>query len=154
MGSRRAGSVVVAHGLSCSTACGIFPDQGSNPCPVHWQADSYPLRHQGSPHHCLFSAVLIGVATDFGWPSQRISCGFTPRRVTVGTFGQRWDSLVKILCNSTHGDLAGFSWIANLTGNSCISLWILNGSSMSMEIDIYIPWKFIAREWPFTRTSQ
>ena len=48
-GSRRAGSVVVAHGLSCSAACGIFPDQGLNPCPLHWQADSQPLRHQGSP---------------------------------------------------------------------------------------------------------
>ena len=48
-GSRRAGSVVVAHGLSCSAACGILPDQGSNPCPQHWQADSQPLRHQGSP---------------------------------------------------------------------------------------------------------
>ena len=35
-----AGSVVVAHGLSCSTACGIFLDQGSNPCPLHWQAYS------------------------------------------------------------------------------------------------------------------
>ena len=52
--SRRAGSVVVAHGPSCSTACGIFPDQGSNPCPLHWQADSQPLRHQGSPDCCLF----------------------------------------------------------------------------------------------------
>ena len=48
-GSRRAGSVVVAHGPSCSAACGIFPDQGSNPCPLHQQADSQPLRHQGSP---------------------------------------------------------------------------------------------------------
>ena len=60
-GSRRAGSVVVAHGPSCSgsvvvahrpscsAACGIFPDQGSNPCPLHRQADSQPLRHQGSP---------------------------------------------------------------------------------------------------------
>ena len=48
-GSRRAGSVVVAHGLSRSAACGIFPDQGSNPCPLHWQADSQPLRRQGSP---------------------------------------------------------------------------------------------------------
>ena len=48
-GSRRAGSVVVAHGPSCSAAYGIFPDQGSNPCPLHWQADSQPLRHQGSP---------------------------------------------------------------------------------------------------------
>ena len=48
-GSRRAGSVIVAHGRSCSAACGIFPDQGSNPRPLHWQADSQPLRHQGSP---------------------------------------------------------------------------------------------------------
>ena len=48
-GSRHAGSVVVAHGPSCSAACGIFPDQGSNPCPLHWQADSQPLHHQGSP---------------------------------------------------------------------------------------------------------
>ena len=36
-------------GLSCPAACGIFPDQGSNPCALHWQADSQPLRHQGSP---------------------------------------------------------------------------------------------------------
>ena len=35
------GSAVVAHGLSCSTACGIFPDQRSNLCPLHWQADSF-----------------------------------------------------------------------------------------------------------------
>ena len=34
-GSRRAGSVVVTHGPSCSVACGIFPDQGSNSCPLH-----------------------------------------------------------------------------------------------------------------------
>ena len=48
-GSRRAGSAVVAHGPSCSAACGILPDQGSNPCPLHRQADSQPLHHQGSP---------------------------------------------------------------------------------------------------------
>ena len=35
-------------------ACGIFPDQGSNPCPLHWQADSQPLRRQGSPRHVCF----------------------------------------------------------------------------------------------------
>ena len=64
-GSRRAGSVTVAHGPSCSAACGIFPDQGSNPCPIpdqgsnpcplHWQADSQPLRHQGSPRRNILS---------------------------------------------------------------------------------------------------
>ena len=48
-GSRRVGSVVVAHGPSCSAACEIFPDQGSNQFPLHWQADSQPLCHQGSP---------------------------------------------------------------------------------------------------------
>ena len=30
------GSAVVAHGLSCSVACGIFLDQGSNLCSLHW----------------------------------------------------------------------------------------------------------------------
>ena len=39
-GLSSAGSVVVAHGLSCSVARGISPDQGSNPCPLNWQADS------------------------------------------------------------------------------------------------------------------
>ena len=48
-GLQSAGSVVAAHRLSCSTACGIFLGQGSNPCPLHWQADSQPPRHQGSP---------------------------------------------------------------------------------------------------------
>ena len=27
----------MAHRLSCSAACGIFPDQGLNPCPLHWR---------------------------------------------------------------------------------------------------------------------
>ena len=30
---------VVGHRLSCPTAGGVFPDQGSNPCPLRWQAD-------------------------------------------------------------------------------------------------------------------
>ena len=38
----------MAHGLSCSMACGIFPEQISNLCPLHWQAGSYALYHQGS----------------------------------------------------------------------------------------------------------
>ena len=34
-GSRCSGSVAVAHGPSCSAACGIFPDQGLNPRSLH-----------------------------------------------------------------------------------------------------------------------
>ena len=33
-------SVAEAHGLSCFKACGIFLDQGLNPCPLHWPAHS------------------------------------------------------------------------------------------------------------------
>ena len=35
-------------------AFGIFPDQISNPCPLHWQVNSYPLYLQWSTH---FSSV-------------------------------------------------------------------------------------------------
>ena len=42
-------SAVVVHGLSCPAACGVFPDQGLNPCPLHRQAD-LPLDYQGSPY--------------------------------------------------------------------------------------------------------
>ena len=35
--------------LSCSMACGIFPDQGLNGCPLLWRVDSSPLSHQRSP---------------------------------------------------------------------------------------------------------
>jgi len=48
--------VVVTQRFSCSTVCGIFLDQGSNLCPLHWLADSHPLCHQGSSkgHYCFF----------------------------------------------------------------------------------------------------
>lgn len=39
--------IALAPGLSCSAACGILPDQGSNPWLLHWQADSPPLSPQG-----------------------------------------------------------------------------------------------------------
>ena len=57
-GLQNTGSVVVARGLSRPVICGIFSDQGSNPCPPHWQADSLPLsHHRGS--HCIFSQLLL-----------------------------------------------------------------------------------------------
>ena len=45
-----AGSVVV-HGLTCPMIRGIFPDQGSNLCPLRWSVNSLPLGYQGSPAH-------------------------------------------------------------------------------------------------------
>ena len=48
-GSRHAGAAVLVQGLSCSVARGIFPDQGSNRCPLQCKAHLKPLDHKGSP---------------------------------------------------------------------------------------------------------
>ena len=47
-------------GLSCSVACGIFPDQGLNQCLPPWQANFYPLHHQGILSS-LFSLAISSV---------------------------------------------------------------------------------------------
>ena len=58
-GLQSTGSIVAAHRLSCFVACGIFPDQGSNPCFLHLQADSLPLSHQGSPMNWFLQTLKI-----------------------------------------------------------------------------------------------
>ena len=58
-GLQSTGSIDVAHRLSCSAAHGIFLDQGSNPHLLHWQADSLPLNHQGSPISDTFCTHFI-----------------------------------------------------------------------------------------------
>ena len=54
-------------GLSCSTACRIFPDQGLNPCPLHCQGDSYPLYHQEALLSHIFKAPQILLKCSQGW---------------------------------------------------------------------------------------
>ena len=58
-GLQNLGSVIVAHELSCSMACGIFLDQGLNPCPLNWQADSYPLLHREIPSVTFLIICLL-----------------------------------------------------------------------------------------------
>ena len=59
LGLYSTGSVVEAHGLSCSEVCGIFSDQGLNPCLLHWQADCLPPSHQGNPNFELLKIFLV-----------------------------------------------------------------------------------------------
>ena len=49
----RAGAQQLWCGLSCSAACGTFLGPGLSPCLLHWQVDSLPLSHEGSPHVCF-----------------------------------------------------------------------------------------------------
>ena len=41
--------------MGCHFLQGIFSTEGSNPCLLHWQADSLPLSHQGSPQLWMFN---------------------------------------------------------------------------------------------------
>ena len=50
-------------GLAAATACGIFPDQRSNPCLLCWQANSLPLNYQESSKSG-FSVVINRPRTD------------------------------------------------------------------------------------------
>ena len=51
------GSVVVVHGLSCSTACGIFPDQGLNWCPA-LQGGFLTTGPPGKPQGSIFKGKV------------------------------------------------------------------------------------------------
>ena len=77
------GSVVVAYGLSCSATCRIFPDQGSNPCFLHWQVDSLPPSHQGSPVSVFLTAPSEVMLT--WWPL--VTLGLVHRPAASASLG-------------------------------------------------------------------
>ena len=73
IGSREQGQQLWCTGLVAVT-CGIFPDQESNQCLLHWQVDSLPVNHQGSPSGQFFFffffllfSVYLGFPHVFTW---------------------------------------------------------------------------------------
>ena len=70
-------------GVSCHfLLLGIFPTQGSNPCVPHWQMNSLPLSHLGSPaRSCFTIGCHVSVSSVRGLPvnvrSWFLSLGFT-----------------------------------------------------------------------------
>ena len=75
----------VAQRLSCSVACGIFLDRGSNLCLLRWQVDSL-LSHQESPHITLLSQCFS--------PSSHSQVHRAPTCWFPVVVGQDWASLV------------------------------------------------------------
>ena len=60
-------SQALQHRLrGCCKACGIFPDQGSNPCPQYWKEHSLPLSHQGSPNILFLLLMVLFCSFHFG----------------------------------------------------------------------------------------
>ena len=101
-----AGSVVVTCGLSCPAGCGILPDQGSNPCPLHCQAHSQPLDHQAnhlkSKNISLFLLLyhLLGFKVGFwAYPYARLQVG---KRKEIQY--QKWKVSLQFCCNY-HGGM-------------------------------------------------
>ena len=115
-GSRRSGSAVVAHGPSRSAACGILPDQGPNPCPLHWQADSQPLRHQGSPVVSFFGTLIIQILDFLGWFSDFLNFSLLVRILFVCLYFDFSRALFYFL-------LVTFLWHSVLV--SCIQYFLL-----------------------------
>ena len=63
--SRHAGSVIVVHGPSCSAVCGIFPDQGSNPCPPALAGRLSTTAPPGKPLSCYLLSPYDVLALSF-----------------------------------------------------------------------------------------
>ena len=143
-GSRRAGSAIVAHGPSCSAACGILPDQGSNPCPPHWQADSQPLHHQGSPwtFFCA-NSVLYRLDYFYKTDSQKRGCW------VKGENNSFWQIVFQEGCTNVQGAVQ----LLSLRGRIVLSLrpcklrWVKRtpqtavhwGHGQSNKQEIYLP---------------
>ena len=66
--------------LSCSVACGIFQDQGSNLCPLHWQVYFYPLCHHRGPRKLTLWArngeIWTPLWTGCGWGRLIVPCSW------------------------------------------------------------------------------
>ena len=54
-------ALVVASGLSCCMACEVFLDPGSDPCLLHWQADSLPVSHWGLLLIVVLTIILVAL---------------------------------------------------------------------------------------------
>ena len=63
---QHAGSLAAVHALSCSTVCGIIPDQGLNLYPLQWQVDSYPLTTREVPEVLILKIILV-FKVSFSW---------------------------------------------------------------------------------------
>ena len=84
--------------FNCSEACRIFPDQGLNLCLLHWQADSYPLYHQGSPRQGCFCSKLCKLSLEGKFI-----------RLPVSLFSRGFDEISSVLGGKEgdRGDPAG-----------------------------------------------
>ena len=108
-----------AVGCAGFSSCGIWaqsllstqnlPDQGLNPCPLHWQVYSYPLYQQGS---LKFLAILIGRKNQ---NKTHFTLAFSLLAIRLNIF-----SFVLTVCISSVNSFSSFPFIC-----SCVSITYL-----------------------------
>ena len=59
------GSELVAHGFRCPAACGIFPEKGSNPCPL---AGGFLTTGPPGKFSALFLVLVLDPSPNFKQP--------------------------------------------------------------------------------------
>ena len=87
----RLGLVVVAYGLGCSSACRILvPDQGLNPCPLHYKAGSLTTGPPGQS--CILPLILMRKVSLHLWPLLNRPGNMRDQKNTKQIFFQQFGS--------------------------------------------------------------
>ena len=68
-------SLVAEHGLSCRTACGVVLDQGSNPCPLHWQVIPNHWTTREVQGNFLSGEALTHLPRTWPWSQKPVKLG-------------------------------------------------------------------------------
>ena len=110
-------SLVAEHRFSscgAPVACGVFLAQGSNPCPLHWQVDSQPLYHQGSPEHKFFIHSFIdghGLFSPFGYYNNGAVYSLVHEPFSFNVLNSHSLCLVnESICHINDGNYGKFPW--------------------------------------------
>ena len=99
---QHAGSTVVTHGLTCSAACGLFPDQGLNLCFLHQQKDSLPLSQPAKTPKEFYSEAFTDHTVDRitgCWMHSSLKWAHPPQRMCK-----------KILCGEKYYNFLVLAW--------------------------------------------
>ena len=91
----------------------IFPTQGVSPCLLHWQADSLPLGHQGSPN-IYYILFIYGVAIMVNWRVQNAVLGCNlknDRMISVRFQGKLFNiTIIQVYATTSNAEEAEVEW--------------------------------------------
>ena len=109
----------MVHGLSCSVACGILPDQESNPCPPALAGGFLTTAPPGKcPHHHLLKRLSFSIVHSL------FPCHELIIHICMGLFpGSQLCSIDLCICFSANIMLFWLLWLYNIVLNQ--SVWYL-----------------------------